>query len=240
MLRLCAQASSRLRMPAGVAVFCSLVMFAVPAGAQAPAGVCPPPAATSESTPPTTLPLTNPLSPAPEQLVACVGSQPITGATFSHWAAIARRSEEPSPKAVRTASKHHAPSAGEAINEAMGFLISSDWVLGEATDLNIHVTEGEVLHTFNRTRTQQFPKRKEFKAFLRQSGETVTDLLFRVRLNLTSTRIQKHVLAGHRGAHRRQRALKRFVHDFKLKWEAQTYCDAGYATSDCGHVQASL
>jgi hypothetical protein len=215
-------------------------MLAVPAGAQAPAGGCPPPAATSESTPPTTSPLANPLSPAPEQIVACIGSQSITGATFSHWAAIASRSEEPSPKAVRTASGHHAPSAGEVIKEVMGFLISSDWVLGEAADLNIHVSESEVRHTFDHIRNQQFPKKKEFKTFLKQSGQTVADLLFRVRLNLASTRIQKHVLAGHHGAHSQQRALKRFVHEFKLKWEAQTYCDPGYAVTDCGHVQASL
>jgi hypothetical protein len=114
------------------------------------------------------------------------------------------------------------------------------WVLGEATDLNIHVSEGEVRRTFAHIRNQQVPQTKEFKAFLRQSGETVADLLFRVRLNLTSTRIQKHVLAGHHGAHNQQRALKRFVHDFKLKWEAQTYCDPSHAVTDCGHVQASL
>jgi hypothetical protein len=165
--------------------------------------------------------------------VACVGSQSITGATFSHWASIARRSEEPSPKAVHTASKHHVPSTGEVVKEV-------DWVLGEAADLKIQVSEGEVRHTFDHIRTQQFPKKKEFKAFLRQSGETVADLLFRVRLNLTSTRIQKHVLAGHRGSRSQQRALKRFVHDFKLKWEVQTYCDPTYAVTDCGRVQASL
>jgi len=212
-------------------------MFAVPAGAQAPVTTCPPPL--SESAPPTTSPSTNPLSPAPEQLVACVGSQSITGATFSHWAAIARRSEEPSPKAAQTA-KHHVPSAGEVIKEVMGFLISSDWVLGEAADLNIHVSEGEVRHTFDHIRTQQFPKKKEFKVFLKQSGQTVADLMFRVRINLISTRIQKHVLAGHRGAHSQQRALERFVHDFTTKWKAQTYCDPTYAVTDCGHVQTSL
>jgi hypothetical protein len=173
--------------------------------------------------------------------VACVGSQSITGAMFSHWADVARRSEEePSPSPVHTASKHHAPSAGEVIKEVMGFLISSDWVLGEAADLNIHISEGEVRHTFDHIRAQQFPKRKEFKTFLKQSGQTIADLLFRVRLNLTSTRIQKHVLAGHRGSRTQQHALERFVHDFKLKWEAQTYCDPAYAVTDCGHVQASL
>ena len=231
MRRLCAQASSRLRAPVGAAVFCSLTMFAVPAGAQAPTGGCPPPSAPTESTPPTTLPLANPLSPSPEQIVACIGSQSITGATFSHWAVVAQKSE---------GSAKHRLSASEVIKQAMSFLISSDWVLGEATDLNIHVSEGEVRHTFDHIRTQQFPKKKEFKAWLKQSGQTVTDLLFRVRLNLNSTRIQKHVLAGHRGAHSQQRALKRFVQDFKLKWEAQTYCDPMYAVTDCGHVQASL
>jgi hypothetical protein len=215
-------------------------MLAVPADAQTSAGGCPPSSTSPESAPPTTSPLTNPLSPAPEQIVACVGSQSITGATFSHWAGVAGRSEEPSPKAVQTASKHHAPSAGEVINQVMGFLISSDWVLGEATDLNIHVSEGEVRHTFDHIRNQQFPKKREFKTFLKQSGQTVADLLFRVRLNITSMRIQKHVLAGHRGAHSQQRALSRFVHDFTVKWMAQTYCDPGYAVTDCGHVQASL
>jgi SurA N-terminal domain len=216
---------------AGAAVFCSLAMVAVPAGAQAPTGGCPPPSTSPVGAAPGPPSSSSPLSPAPEQIVACVGSQSITGATFSHWAVVAQKSE---------GSSKHGLSASEVMRQAMSFLISSDWVLGEATDLNIHVTDGEVLHTFNRTRTQQFPKRKEFKAFLRQSGETVADLLFRVRLNLTSTRIQKHVLAGYHGAHSQQRALKRFVHDFKLKWEAQTYCDPGYAVTDCGHVQASL
>jgi hypothetical protein len=230
-LRLRLYDRSHLRVPAGAAVFCSLVMFAVPAGAQAPAGGCPPPAAIPESTPPTTSPLANPLSPAREQIVACVGSQSITGVAFSHWAVVAQKSE---------GSSKHRPSASEVMKQVMGFLISSDWMLGEATDLNIHVSESEVRHTFDHIRTQQFPKKNEFKAFLRQSGETVADLLFRVRLNLASTRIQQHVAAGHRGARSQQRALSRFVHDFKVKWEAQTYCDPAYAVTDCGHVQASL
>jgi hypothetical protein len=168
----------------------------------------------------------------PEQILACVGSQSITGAIFRHWADVARRSEGSSAK--------HRPSADEVMKEVMGFLISSDWVLGEASDRNIVVSEAVVRHTFDRIRGQQFPREREFKTFLKQSGETVADLLLRVRLNLLSQRIQSHVLTGHRGKHSRQRALERFVHDFRLKWMAQTYCDPGYAIQDCGHVQASL
>lgn len=171
------------------------------------------------------------LNPAPDQIVACVGSQSITGATFSHWAVVARRMEG--------SSKHQLPT-GEVINQVMGFLIASDWVLGEGTDLNVHVTDGEVRHTFDRARAQEFPKPKGLSVFLRQSGQTVADLLFRVRIDLTFARIKKDVLAGHRGAHSRHRALERFDHAFKLKWEAQTYCDSGYAVQACGRVQGAL
>jgi hypothetical protein len=199
------------------------------AQAQTSAVACPPPSTSSVGSPLSPAPSIVSLNPAPEQVVACVGARSITGATFAHWADIARRS-----------AGKHPPSAAEVKNEVMGFLISSDWVLGEAADLNIDVTEAKVRHTFNHIRDEQFPKRREFGVFLRKSGQTVADLLFRVRLNLLSTAIQRHVLAGHRGAKSRQRALGGFVQEFKLKWTAQTSCEPGYVISDCGHVQAGL
>jgi hypothetical protein len=193
------------------------------------AGMCPQPSTSSVGAPSSTTPSTGSLSPAPEQIVACIGAKPITGATFSHSADVARRS-----------GGKHPPSAAEVTKEVMGFLVSSDWVLGEAADLNIVVSEAEVRHTFDHVRGEQFPKRREFKVFLRKSGQTIADLLFRVRLNLLSTEIQRHVLAGHRGKKSRQRALGSFVDAFKLKWTAQTYCEPSYATADCGHVQTGL
>jgi hypothetical protein len=208
-----------------------ICVLAATVDAQSPAAVaaCPPPTTSPVSALSSPAPSTGSLSPAPEQIVACVGAQSITGATFAHWADVARRS-----------AGKHPPPAAEVTKEAMGFLVSSDWVLGEAADLNIDVSEAKVRHTFDHIRGEQFPKQKEFKIFLRKSGQTVADLLFRVRLNLLSTGIQRHVLAGHRGAKSRQRALGGFVQEFKLKWTAQTYCEPGYAISDCGHVQAGL
>lgn len=122
----------------------------------------------------------------------------------------------------------------------MGFLISGDWVIGEARDMNIHVSRAEVRRTFNRTRKAQFPKQGEFQAFLGKSKQTVTDILLRVELNLLSQHLQRRVIAGERGAHKKREALKRFVRDFRNKWTAQTYCTTQYASQDCGHVQATL
>ena len=122
----------------------------------------------------------------------------------------------------------------------MGFLISSDWVIGEAQNLNIHASDVEVRRRFDHIRREQFPKRGEFTAFLRSSGQTVADLLFRVRLNLLSGRIQSRTIAGLRGAAAQEHAIAHFVSEFKSKWLAQTYCLPAYAVSDCGHVQTAL
>jgi hypothetical protein len=214
---------------AALLVFCWGLVAAGDAQTPVSVAACPPSSTSHASAPSSPTPTTGSLTPAAEQIVACVGAQSITGATFLHWADVARRS-----------GGKHPPSAADVANEVMGFLISSDWVLGEAADLNIHVSEGEVRHTFTHIRNQQFPKHREFNAFLKRSGQTVADLLFRVRLNVTSERIQKRVVAGHRGARSRLNATKRFVREFKLKWTAQTSCEPGYAIPDCGHVQAGL
>jgi hypothetical protein len=170
-----------------------------------------------------------PAQPARGLTVACIGSQAITGATYRHWEAIARSGSETSPK--------HPPSAHDLNNQVMGFLISADWVIGEADALRVHVSIDTVQRKFNELRRQQFPKTSAFKAFLRKTHQTVRDLEFRVELNLLSQLIQKRVTAGHRGASGQKRALSNFVRTFKATWMSLTYCQAEYAVADCGHVQ---
>jgi hypothetical protein len=210
----------------------AIVLFATGASsaAEVPAPACPPPAILPALTP--APPASSP--PAPGQTLVCVAAQPITGETYSHWVTVAETSAGPSRKG------HPAPSATELRSEVLGFLISSEWVKGEAADLGARVSAGEVRRSFDRVRNQQFPKRREFERFLRQSGETVADLLFRVELNLLSEWVQKRVVAGHHSASSKERALSNFVKAFKARWQAQTYCAPQYAVADCGHVQESV
>jgi len=77
--------------------------------------------------------------------------------------------------------------------EVLGFLISSEWVLGEAADLGVKVTDKEVEKQFATVKNEQFPKPAEFEKFLKSSGQTVSDLLLRVKLNLLSTKIQQKI-----------------------------------------------
>jgi foldase protein PrsA len=77
--------------------------------------------------------------------------------------------------------------------EVLGFLISSAWVLGEAESLGVKVSDKEVHKRFEEIKNQQFPRSSEFEKFLASSGQTVSDLLLRVKLNLISQRVQQKI-----------------------------------------------
>ncbi len=79
-------------------------------------------------------------------------------------------------------------------SEVLGFLISSQWVLGEASSLGVKLSDAEVKKEFTKIKNAQFPKAAEFEKFLATSGQTVSDLLLRVKLNLLSQKIQKQIV----------------------------------------------
>jgi foldase protein PrsA len=78
--------------------------------------------------------------------------------------------------------------------EVLGFLTSSQWVLGEAKSLGVKVSDKEVRKQFEKIKNQQFPKVAEFEKFLTTSGQTVSDLLLRVKLNMLSQKIQAKIV----------------------------------------------
>ena len=75
----------------------------------------------------------------------------------------------------------------------LGFLISSEWVIGEASHLGVKVSDAEVKKEFEKIKNEQFPKAAEFEKFLATSGQTVSDLLLRVKLNMLSSKIQQKI-----------------------------------------------
>jgi foldase protein PrsA len=79
--------------------------------------------------------------------------------------------------------------------QVLGFLISSDWVIGEASHLGVKLTDAEVKKQFVKIKTQQFPKASEFEAFLAKSGQTVSDLLLRIKaVSLLPQRIEAKIV----------------------------------------------
>jgi foldase protein PrsA len=131
---------------------------------------------------------------------AAAGSKPVVPDPPNYTACIARTAaQSKATKGAKTPSQKELKSQCEAQykslqQEVLGFLISSSWVLGEASSLGVKVSDKEVKKQFEKIKSQQFPKAAEFQKFLATSGQTVSDLLLRVKLNLLSSKIQQKIV----------------------------------------------
>jgi len=80
--------------------------------------------------------------------------------------------------------------------QVMQFLISAQWIQGEASDLGIHVSDKDVQKEFQKQKKQSFPKEADYQAFLKSSGMSQKDILLRVKLDLLSNKIRDKVTKG--------------------------------------------
>jgi hypothetical protein len=171
-------------------------------------------------------PVADPNAPAPEELVACVGTYAITGELFSHWLAISRKGSGPGVPAARLRP------------QVMEFLVSGRWLEGEAAERGITVSDRAVSHQLTAQKHQSFPTERAFRKFLEDSGMTRSDLKYRVRLDILSERVRKAV-SGKGSSAARNRRLERFVGRFRTKWTARTSCRAQYTIDSCGSELAT-
>ena len=77
--------------------------------------------------------------------------------------------------------------------EVMQFLIQAEWVQQEAEEQGVRVSEAEVRRSFEDQKKQAFPKEKGYRDFLRTSGMTEQDILFRVRLDTLQQKLTQKV-----------------------------------------------
>lgn len=79
-------------------------------------------------------------------------------------------------------------------NTTLGFLIQSSWIIGQAEEMKVSVSNKEVYKVFNRLKKQSFPKESDFQKFLARSDQTVSDLLLRVKVqSVLVPKIEKQV-----------------------------------------------
>lgn len=167
-----------------------------------------------------------PVVPDPPDYTACI----------AHLEATQPKPVKGAPKPTEAQLKTQCKAQYKSLqSQVLSFLILSKWILGEASSLGVKVSDKEVKKQFDKLKTQQFPKPAEFQKFLSTSGQTVSDLLLRAKLNLLSSKIQQKVINQ---AAKPQTALSTFAQEFKKKWTAKTDCYAGYVVPDCKQYKA--
>jgi foldase protein PrsA len=95
---------------------------------------------------------------------------------IAHMQAYARSSK--SGRLSRVAAKAQcAELYGQQVENALQSLISDAWVKGWAQELGVHVSDREVRRETEREVTEQFRTEAKLRRFMRDSGETIPDLL---------------------------------------------------------------
>jgi hypothetical protein len=91
-------------------------------------------------------------------------------------------------------------------DQAMGDLLDIAWILGEADERGVEVTDSEIQRRFRQTKSQSFRSEADYQSFLRQSGfgtdpetgefdpqSAQDDVDLRIELQILSDKIQEEV-----------------------------------------------
>lgn len=153
--------------------------------------------------------------------VAYVAKTPIPKASYEHWLAV----------------EEAAKPAGVSLNHlALAFLITSDWMLGEASAQHVSVSDTEVKHRFAELKTQGFPKAGSLQKFLVTSHQTEADLLARTKVELLRSRVTAKAIAS-KGGSQSKAVLASFQKAFQQRWKNRTTCNPGYIMEDCSEYK---
>lgn len=77
--------------------------------------------------------------------------------------------------------------------EVMLFLIQAEWVEQEAEEQGVEVSDAAVRKSFEDQKKQAFPTDKAYQEFIKSSGMTEEDILFRVKLNELQQKLTQKV-----------------------------------------------
>jgi foldase protein PrsA len=161
----------------------------------------------------------------PTNGVAKIGDTVITKDQFNHWLnaaahgsaapgsnptvpdppnftkCVANQAKQPVPKGAKkpTAAqlKTQCQQQYDALKQqVMQFLVSAEWIQQEADKQGVKVSDKEVQKQFQDQKKQSFQKEADYQKFLKNSGMTEADLLFRVKLDVISNDVRNKIIKG--------------------------------------------
>ena len=112
---------------------------------------------------------------------------------FNHWLTVVASQPQPGQKKPSQPPKPGTRQYDAVKQQVMQFLVSAKWIEGEAKERGVSATDAEIKRQFEQTKDQSFPNDKAYQRFLKTSGQTEEDLLFRVKLDVISNKIRQQV-----------------------------------------------
>lgn len=159
----------------------------------------------------------------PGNAVAVVDGEPITKADYERWAEITAKGAAasggaavvPDPpsytacidalrRAARPAKGQPKPSDAtlkaqcrqqheQLVQQTMSTLIQGLWIEEEAKEQGVTVTDADVQKALKTTKDQSFPTEKAYNRFLKQSGMSEEDVLYRLRIQTLAQELTEKI-----------------------------------------------
>ncbi len=139
-----------------------------------------------------------------------------------------------------TAGQDSAPKPGgkgyaRLRDAAIGELLDSVWIRGQAAEMGIAVSRRQIAIELASIKRENFKNEAQYRRFLRESHFTQGDVDERVELQLLSTRIQERVARGASGPRQAQAQFEKFVAAYTKRWRARTVCAAEFTIDRCSN-----
>lgn len=136
----------------------------------------------------------------PAGAVAEVDDQEITQRQFDKWLNILARAQQQGEQQGQEDRRRSnpVPDRGDPRYPAlrdrvMEFLINKIWIEEEAADRDVTVSTRQVDELFTQQKDQSFDSEKQFRGFLRDSGQSVDDVKLQIRLTLLQERMRGRI-----------------------------------------------
>jgi hypothetical protein len=137
---------------------------------------------------------------------------------------------------AQVAAPDPAPRRGSARyegleNVAMKSSLEVIWIQGQAAEMGIRVSAGEISREVAKLKRQNFHSNAEYRRFLRRSHYSPHDVYERVKVQIIATRIQERVLSKVEYPGQQEHVLDEWVTTFHKRWRARTVCAAGHVVA---------
>jgi SurA N-terminal domain len=173
----------------------------------------------------------------PPRTVALVSHVPsatgtITRAELDH--AIAQKAAQDDHDSSPTPGSAKYDETAEA---ALSERLDSVWILGEAAEMGIDVTPGEIAEELAKLKRESFNSDRQYRDFVTESHYTDADIDERVEVQLLSAKIQKRIERNVEPPTQqaKQEDFADFVKRYTARWRSRTVCAPRYAVEDCSN-----
>ncbi|HEV7615455.1 MAG TPA: SurA N-terminal domain-containing protein [Solirubrobacterales bacterium] len=135
------------------------------------------------------------------------------------------------------------PAEGEAGYEeleqaALGELLDSIWIRGQAAEMGVSVTPAQVTAELENIKRRSFKSEAEYQTFLASSHFSERDTRERVELQLLSTDLQDKVGSGAKTKAEGEKDFAKFVSSYQRRWRSRTVCAPEFANERCANGEA--